>query len=60
MSAGAPMRCGSWRVWLPEGGGSGDAAAWLAMAERVAEAGASLHGSKHAETYRCETPGGEV
>ena len=48
-------RVGRWRVWS-----SDSAAAWVAAVTRLVAAGASLHRSKHADTYRWTRPGGDV
>jgi hypothetical protein len=45
------VRAGVWRVWLVDGGGADDAAAWVARVERLADA-EPLHRSKHAATHR--------
>ena len=53
------QRVGVWTVWTA----SPDApttAEWVAVVERLGAAGASLHRSKHADTYRWSRPEGDV
>jgi lipopolysaccharide kinase (Kdo/WaaP) family protein len=46
---------GRWRVWARE-----PITDWVSAVERLIAGGASLHRSKHADTYRWARPGGDV
>ncbi len=52
-------RVGAWTVETATAG-SPSAAEWVAAVERLDAAGASLHRSKHADTYRWTRPEGDV
>ncbi len=49
------QRVGRWRVWSRDAPGP-----WVEAVDRLVATGASLHRSKHADTYRWTRPGGDV
>jgi hypothetical protein len=49
---------GSWTVWTAEE--QPTVGEWIAAVERAMHEGVSLHGSKHADTYRWTRPEGDV
>ena len=55
----ARQRVGVWDVWTATADAP-TAAEWVVAVERLAAAGASLHRSKHADTYRWARPEGDV
>ncbi len=57
--AGAFERAGSWRIWRRDPHDL-SVAGWVDAVEHLVATGASLHRSKHADTYRWARPGGHV